>query len=250
MLPSPREAPTQAQAVPLAAVMDWYRRGWRGFSSQPGPWVVLVLLYAVIHLGAQLLPPLGPALLTVLAPGFGAGLLQAARDSEAGWAVDLRHLFAGLTDPGSRRGLLILGAALLAWILLLGASYLTAVEGLQPAAAAGMASAEADPVAALAGLAFLIAALSPAMALFFAVPVVHFAGSPALPALGASLTACLRNLAPLLVYAVTYSLLAFLASLPYGLGMLVLGPVGVGSNLACYTDIFPGAAEPTREDTG
>lgn len=237
----------QARAVPLAAVVDWYRRGWRGFASQPGPWVVLVLLYAVIHLGAQLLPPLGPILVTVLAPAFGAGLLQAARNGEAGRTVELRHLFAGLTTPGSRRGLLILGAALLTWTLLLGALYLSAVEGLTPAA--GMAGTEAGPVAALAGLALLIAALVPAMALFFAVPLVHFAGSPALPALGTSLAAFLRNLSALLVYAVTYSLLAFLAGLPYGLGMLILGPVGVGANLACYTDIFPGAAEPSPEDT-
>lgn len=243
----------EVRTLPLGAAGDWYRRGWRNFRAQPGHWIALVLLYAVIVLAAQLVPLLGPVLITFLAPALTAGLLEAARQGEAGYAVELRHLFAGLRRPGSRLGLLVLGSLLLAWTLALVAAYLAAAAALSLDPGAPAPGRAAPPAAALAGLGLLAAGLAAALALFFAVPLVHFGRAPVFAALAASLLACLRNLPPLAVYGVSYAVLAFIAGLPYGLGLLVLAPVGAGANLAAFTDVFPragGSDGPPRGPDG
>jgi uncharacterized membrane protein len=54
----------------------------------------------------------------------------------------------------------------------------------------------------------------------------------------ASFVACLRNIVPFLVYGVILFVLAIVASIPFGLGWLVLGPVMAASLYAGYRDIF------------
>jgi uncharacterized membrane protein len=54
-----------------------------------------------------------------------------------------------------------------------------------------------------------------------------------------SLRAFLHNIAPMLLYGVTFMLLGILASLPMMLGWLVLLPVVFTSLYASYSDIFP-----------
>ena len=228
----------QAKAVDIAAVADWYRRGWANFRAQPGPWIALLLLYVVLALAAQLVPVIGPGLITLLAPALAAGLLHAAREGEREHAVELGDLFAGLTDPGSRRGLFLLGVLALVATLLLAALFLFAVQTLELQSGALHPDGQRGALAGVVGLALLATGLAGAMALFFAVPLVHFARLAPLPALALSLGTCLRNLLPLLIYGVSYSLLALIAGLPYGLGFLILGPVGMAANWACYSDIF------------
>jgi uncharacterized membrane protein len=228
----------QGQAVGVGAVADWYGRGWANFRAQPGPWIALLLLYVVIVLAGQLVPVIGAAFVTLLAPALAAGMLHAAREGERDHAVELADLFAGVSEASSRRGLFLLGVLVLVATLVLGALFLVAAQALGLPVESGVGDSRRQALAGLVGLALLTAGLAAAMALFFAVPLVHFAGMAPLPALVASLRACLRNLVPLLVYGVSYSLLAILAGLPYGLGFLILAPVGVGANWACYTDIF------------
>jgi len=54
----------------------------------------------------------------------------------------------------------------------------------------------------------------------------------------ASFVACLKNVVPFLVYSVILLPLAFVASIPLGLGWLVLGPVMAASLYTSYRDIF------------
>src|SRR3989338_8716900 len=58
-----------------------------------------------------------------------------------------------------------------------------------------------------------------------------------------SLRAFIDNIGPMLVYSVTFMLLAILASIPMMLGWLVLMPLVFTSLYACYCDIFPTAKE-------
>jgi uncharacterized membrane protein len=53
-----------------------------------------------------------------------------------------------------------------------------------------------------------------------------------------SFIACLKNMVPFLLYGVIAFLLAMLASIPFGLGWLVLGPVLAASLYTGYRDIF------------
>jgi uncharacterized membrane protein len=61
---------------------------------------------------------------------------------------------------------------------------------------------------------------------------------PPVEAMKASFRGCLRNWLPFLVYGVIAFILALLATLPAGLGWLVLLPVLTGSVYAGYKDIF------------
>ena len=54
-----------------------------------------------------------------------------------------------------------------------------------------------------------------------------------------------RNILPLLIYSVVWTILAIVASIPLLLGWLVFGPVTVASIYASYCDIF----EPPRAAT-
>jgi uncharacterized membrane protein len=53
-----------------------------------------------------------------------------------------------------------------------------------------------------------------------------------------SFSGCLRNLLPFLVYGVVMLVLAVLATLPIGLGWLILGPMLSASVYTSYRDIY------------
>jgi uncharacterized membrane protein len=220
---------------------SWIAEGFELFRREPGPWIALIVVAALIFIALALVPVLGSLAAMVLAPVFAAGFVVASREEEEGRGVRVGHLFAGFqSDFGT---LVSIGA------IYLGVTVVIAlVVGL--ATGAGMwtllGSGDAGP-GAMAGagltmlLAFLVmmALLIPVfMALWFAPALVVFHERPALEAMKASFIACLRNIVPFLVYGVIALLLAMLASIPFGLGWLVLGPVLGASLYTGYRDIF------------
>jgi len=76
------------------------------------------------------------------------------------------------------------------------------------------------------------------MAIWFAAPLVVFHDHGAIEAMKASFAGCLKNVLPFLWYSVLFMLLAIVASLPLGLGWLVLGPVFGASVYTSYRDIY------------
>jgi uncharacterized membrane protein len=54
----------------------------------------------------------------------------------------------------------------------------------------------------------------------------------------ASLAACLKNVVPFLVYGVLYIVAAIVASIPFGLGWIVLVPVLMLTVYVSYKDVF------------
>ena len=76
------------------------------------------------------------------------------------------------------------------------------------------------------------------MALWFAPALALFHQQGPAEAMKGSFVACLRNILPSLVYGAIGFMLAIVASIPFGLGWLVLGPVIAGSLYASYRDIF------------
>jgi len=76
------------------------------------------------------------------------------------------------------------------------------------------------------------------MAMWFAPLLVVFHGLGAWESMKESFAGCLKNIVPFLVYGVIGLLLALLASIPLGLGWLVLWPVIVASDYTAYRDIY------------
>jgi uncharacterized membrane protein len=76
------------------------------------------------------------------------------------------------------------------------------------------------------------------MAFWFAPALVALDGVEPVAALKASFEASLANIGPFLVYGLIYIALAIVASIPLGLGWLVLGPMMAGSCYASWRRIF------------
>jgi uncharacterized membrane protein len=87
-------------------------------------------------------------------------------------------------------------------------------------------------------LLFLALYLPVIMAVWFAPALVMLGGAEPLAAMKLSFSGCLKNIVPFLLYGLIGILLAIVASIPLGLGWLVLAPVSVATIYASYCDIF------------
>jgi uncharacterized membrane protein len=78
------------------------------------------------------------------------------------------------------------------------------------------------------------------MALWFAPALVVLRGMAPVAALQESFFGCLKNILPFLVYSIVLMVLGIVASIPLGLGWLVLGPTLIASVYVSYRDVFGG----------
>jgi uncharacterized membrane protein len=108
----------------------------------------------------------------------------------------------------------------------------------------GAMSGDASGVAAMGG-SFLIAWLLAMglsvllyMALWFAPALVVLRGVSPVAAIQQSFFACLKNIVPFLIYGIIMLVLSIVATIPLGLGWLVLGPVVIASVYTAYHDIY------------
>jgi uncharacterized membrane protein len=76
------------------------------------------------------------------------------------------------------------------------------------------------------------------MAAWFAPALVVFQQQGVIEAMKTSFSGCLKNLLPFLIYGVVMLGLAVLATLPIGLGWLILGPMIAASVYTSYRDIY------------
>jgi uncharacterized membrane protein len=217
----------QAQGVDMGKGLAWYGDGWEIFTRNPGMWIVLMILLLVIAAVLNLVPLLGPLLFALLLPGLFGGALYTAREAAEQREMDVSHLFIGFKDGAMRNALLVLGAVLLgANILFLFLALLLIGSGM------GMAGM------LLALLLLLLLGLLLSMVFLSAVPLVMFAAAEPVAAMKSSFSACLNNVLPLLLFGVIYIVLALIAMIPFGLGLLVLLPVTFGALYASYRDIY------------
>jgi uncharacterized membrane protein len=232
------------RGVPAGNGWNWIAQGWGLFKRQPGMWIGIVLVLVVISFVAAIIPFIGSIALMVLFPVFTAGLMLGCRALEEGGALEFGHLFAGFRDrvgPLAAVGGIYLAATMAIALvvgLVTGASMFAVMSGA--------AGGQVDPAAAvgafmgvlLAMLVMLALMIPIVMAVWFAPALVVFHERGAVEAMKESFSGCLRNIVPFLVYGVAGLLLAILASIPLGLGWLVLGPVLAASMYTAYRDIY------------
>ncbi len=224
------------------AGLGWLGEGWRLFKLNPGMWIALILIYLVIIVVLSFIPLLGALILALITPALSTGLVHAARELDQGRDLAIEQLFAGLKEAKQRTPLLTLGAiyigagivALLVMFLLGGGALMGGI----------LAGGDAGPGAAAVGgagliiVVALVLAILIAMAFVYAGPLVMFRNMPPVDSLKASFSACTQNIVPLIVFGVILAVLSFVASIPFLLGWLVLGPVAVGAIYASYKAIL------------
>ncbi len=231
----------EAKTVDVSRGVAWFTGGWQIFMKSPGLWVVLGAITLIIAVALFLLPVVGMLALSLLMPVFVAGLLYAAREADAGRALDVAHLFQGFREKDRLTPLLSLGGIALAGtivslallIVIGGGSMLAMMAGGQREMMGGAVAGMLLALPVVLGVQLLVA-----LALMYAVPLVMFHGVPASQAMGSSLRANLRNILPLLVSGVLYLFVAVLATIPLLLGWLVLLPVSVGMLYRSYKDLY------------
>lgn len=221
----------------------WWTEAWALFTKAAGMWIVLGIVLFLILAVVSVVPVLGALVATLLIPVFIGSWVLAARKLQGGGAFELGDLFAAFRGD-KLIPLIVLGALLMAAALVLGIVTgmlgIGAVFGMM----AGGASRSAGGMFAafgagmLALLVGLVASVLMAMTLWFAPSLVVFRGVPPVVALRLSFAACVKNMMPMLVYGLIYILASIVASIPFGLGWIVLVPLTLLTVHTSYEDVF------------
>ncbi|MBA2493050.1 MAG: hypothetical protein H0V34_15650 [Gammaproteobacteria bacterium] len=239
----------ESQSVDAGRAVVWYSFGWRMFMANPVVWVVMMLLIFVMTFILQIIPLVGPVVLSLIFPALTGGLMYGAKQGAEGRTIKISHLFQPLIDEHSRIPMLVLGAVLLGLSILLVIAAAIIIGG---SAGIGIFGGNADDanhtmiaIGAMGIGVALMLVLSLAYglvtfaALAFAVPLVLFNGASPAAAVKSSIGVSIKNTVPLAVFLVIYFVLAVIAAIPMFLGFLVLTPVTVAALYAGYRDISP-----------
>ena len=233
------------KVVPMGHGWSWIAAAWSIFARAAGLWigmtVVLSIIFSVLMLCAiyGVFPFVAMVVLTLLFPIFTAGLMLASRTTDQGGDPQFKQLFAGFRH---RLGaLLTIGAVyLVANVLITLAVF--ALLGVDPSAIDVNATPEEMMLAVakltIAGLLVVALLLPFVMAIWFAPALVAFHEMGPLQAMKQSFLGCLKNILPFLLYGVIMLVAAALASVPVGLGWLILAPVMAASVYTGYRDIY------------
>jgi len=221
----------EGQKVAAGNGMAWLTRGWELFRTAPGLWIGICLVFMIIVGVVSMIPILGLAG-NLLMPVFVGGIMLGCKAIDDNEDLTFGHLFAGFSNNVG--GLVAIGAIYMGGIAVIGILAAIAI----PAFALGGGSGGMSIgilFAVLIAVVFLAALL---MAFWLAPPLVVLHDVPAIAAMKASFGACMKNFLPFLVYSLVVMVAMIVATIPIGLGWLVLIPVLQCSLYATYRDIF------------
>ncbi len=225
--------------VPAGHGLNWLGGGWSLFRRAPGVWIGITVAFVVIVILLGFVP-IANLLASVLAPVFVGGILIGCRALHDGDDLNFGHLFAGFTG-GHLGNLVLVGVIYLAGVMLIGltvgilSALLIGGAGLS---AIGQLSMAALPPLLLLMLVAAAMTVPLAMAVWYAPALVVFHQVGAFEAMTTSFGVALRNFMPFFVYGLAFLVLAVLATLPFGLGWLVLTPVTFATVYVSYRDMF------------
>lgn len=227
----------------------WIKQGYQLLLRNPLLGISSAILCVLSVVVALRLPMIGPLLAVALMPVMLAGYMNICRALEENEKVSPAMLLAGFKQHTS--SLVALGAFLMLGMLFAstvmvtmgGASFGALMEQMHSAGDAQLlmqAIAGGDSRVSLAVLLGLTLMLVLVVAWQYAPILVFFSGISPWLALRASFTGTLRNIIPYTVYSLIMQVLTMLLGiLPFGIGMLLLLPLGLTSLYVSYRNIFP-----------
>jgi len=220
----------------------WWTQSWAIFMKNPGMWLLFGVIFLAGFAVLSLLPVLGGLVAAVLAQVIVGGWMLSVRKFDAVGTLEAGDLFAGFKDrlnPLMVLGAVALGASIVIFLVTAvigGGAIMGMVMGGAARSAGGMmAGAFVGMLAVVVGLA-LGAVFG--MAFWFAPALVVFRNVAPIEALKQSWSATLGNIAAFLIYGVIWIVAAVVASIPFGLGWLLLIPLTMLAMYCSYQDIF------------
>ena len=235
----------EARVVEAGRGWAWWPEAWALFTKSALLWVALGVILIVGFGVISMVPFIGTVATALLMPVFIGSWLLAARKVEGGGALEVADLFTCF--KGDRfTPLLVIGALLLAAIVVIGlvAGVLGAGAMFGMMGGGGAREPMGAGVMAVAGAGFaallvvLLICMVISMALWFAPALVVFRNVPPVDALRASTLTVLKNWLPCLVFGLIYFVAAIVASIPFGLGWIVLAPVLLLTMYTSYQDVY------------
>lgn len=235
----------EPRAVEAGRGLAWWTEAWALFTKNAGIWIVLGLILLVILVVLAFIPILGGLATCLLMPVFIAGWMMAARKLEGGGTLEVGDLFSAFKSD-KLTPLVVVGAIFLAMVIVIAIAMMVLGFGSMMGLMAGGANRSAGGMMAgigiglFAALVGLVLGLVVSMAVWFAPALVALRGAAPVDAMKASFAASLKNVVPFLLWLVIYFVAAIVASIPLGLGWIVLGPLLLLTLYTSYKDIFGG----------
>lgn len=227
----------EPKSVDAGRGVTWITEGWTLFRQAPAIWIAMTIIAGVGFIALGIIPFLGQIASPLLSVLVGGGIMLGCRSLDRGEPLTVAHLVAGFQSH--LNPLLVIGA------LYLGGTFAIILVASVFTGGAAFALWRGSPDAGIAVTSILLIVLVVmllmvplAMAIWFAPALATLHNVEPVQALKLSFRGCLRNIVPFLVYGVVVFVLAIIASIPFGLGWLVLLPVLAGSVYTSYRDIF------------
>ena len=231
----------RARDVPAKHGWLWIKQGFGLFRKAPLMWwVVLGLWFLAYLLLRGVLGVYGEIAFALAYPALSAGLMLGCRMLEEGEELEAAHIVAGFRK--NFRQLLMLGLITLLAGLVIG--WLVSLvfppdpENIKLLETPGADLRPVLPWLLQTMTVQFIASLPILMAMWFAPALLVFQDMTAGHAIRWSFYACIANIGAFIVYGAASIGLFLLASIPLGLGLIVLIPVLVASTYSSYRDIF------------
>jgi len=231
----------EGRSVSAGNGWTWVTDGWATVKQNLGAWIGLIVIFAVIMIVLGFIPFIGAIALNLLIPILVGGVMLGCEAVRNGESITVGHLFAGFSKNAGR--LAGVGAfVLLVYIAIFGILMVvfgTAMMGMFMGGASDPAAVAAMGVTLLLAVLVGVAISIPLyMAVWFSYPLIVINDFTVGQALKASFSACLKNIVPFLLYGIVIFVLVIIASIPLGLGWLLLGPVLLAALHGSYRDIF------------
>ncbi len=242
------ETSAQAQTPSFRQVssgngVDWWSSAWKLLFNRGATaiWIVMWVIAFVILVVLHWIPFIGSFAGQIAWFVFMGGWMLASRKTDESTPPALGDLFAG---TGAPLGSLMVAAVLVlvAELVIVGVMFVggasAAVGALfgglgRPGVMAGLGATSALLI--LIGLVLLIPVF---MAAWLAPALIVFRQQPPVEALKTSLRACWANLGALTIYGLLWIGFAIIATIPLGLGWLILAPLSILSTYVAYRDLF------------
>ena len=228
------------RSLPAGRGAGWIGDAWRLLKAQPGKWAVAMVLLLVFYIVISILP-LVNLFSSFVGPFVTAGIALAADEQRRKGTFEIGTLLDGFKrNPGSLlavAGVLLLMVIVIALVIMLTIGGTVATQlfmGKQVEAAAALMA----PGYLLMVLVCLALALPVIAATYMAPALIVLHDQPAMTAMKMSLIGGVKNILPGIVFGLCALGLTILASIPLGLGLLIVLPLMFITNYTVYRDIF------------
>jgi hypothetical protein len=235
----------EGRPVPAGNGWAWIPEAWALVRQNTGVWIALFIVFFVIVIVLSMIPFLGALALYVITPILMGGVMLGCDEARRGGPMTVGYLFSGFNNNAGK--LVGIGLfSLLAFIAIFAVVFVIFGVGMVKMFMGAAPDTPIDPAAGWTALVTMLTAVLVVfalsvpvyMALWFSYPLVALNDFTVGQALRTSFFACLKNIVPFLVYGIVMFGLAIAASIPLGLGWLLLGPVLLASLYTSYRDIF------------